>query len=57
MKRGRSFWSTIILLIVVYVVGVMAGRNVLPNGSETEQNEVALSIIAFLLSGCLIVLR
>lgn len=49
-KWIKYHWLSVIMVVVIWVLGVMVGRNLYPHGSETEQNEAALSIVSLILT-------
>ncbi len=50
MKRANKFIEVVVIVLILGV-GVLAGHNVVPSGTETEQNEAALAIALFLMTG------
>lgn len=52
MKRNRSgFWLKVLMVALIWILGVMVGRNLYPNGTDDQQFGAALSIISFILTG------
>lgn len=58
MKRNKGFpILPIVLLVLVWLLGAMVSRNLVPNGTETEKNEVAALIVSAVLSGYVLIVR
>lgn len=58
MKRNKGFpLLPIVLVILVWVLGAMVSRNLVPDGTETEKNEVASLIVSVVLSGYVLIVR